>query len=66
MWKVVGRHLFLNTIPNNFLGRTGWKVWCDQGMSLVFREKLGTIGQDPNVATSKSYRLSYMLHLLGQ
>jgi hypothetical protein len=35
MWKVMGQHLFLNIIPNNFMmARTGWKVWCDRDMSL--------------------------------
>ena len=30
---VVGQHLFLNIIPNNFTARTGWKVWCGRGPS---------------------------------
>jgi hypothetical protein len=34
MWKVVGQLLFLNIIPSNFTARTGWKVWCDRGMSV--------------------------------
>ena len=28
--KVVGHHLFLNIIPNNFTARTERKVWCDR------------------------------------
>ena len=31
--KVVGQHLFLNVIPNNFTARTEWNIWCDRGMS---------------------------------
>ena len=34
VWKVVGQHLFMNIIPNNFTVGTERKVWCDQGMSL--------------------------------
>ena len=34
VWKVVGQHLFLNIVPNNYTARTGRKVWCDRGMSL--------------------------------
>ena len=30
--KVVGHHLFLNVIPNNFTAKTERKVWCDRGM----------------------------------
>ena len=33
MWKVVGQHLFLNIIPNDFIARTGWKVCCDRVLS---------------------------------
>ena len=36
--KVVGHHLFLNIIPNNFTVRTERKVWCDRGMRLTRRE----------------------------
>ena len=32
MWKVVGRRLFLNVIPNNFTATTGQKVCCDWAM----------------------------------
>ena len=32
MWKVVGQHLFLNIVPNNFTARTEREVWCDRGM----------------------------------
>ena len=32
VWKVVGQHLFLNIIPNNFTAGTRRKVWCDQDM----------------------------------
>ena len=41
VWKVVCQHLFLNMIPNNFMARTGWKVWCDWGMNLVPQENSG-------------------------
>ena len=34
VWKMVGQHLFLNIIPNNFTGGTGPKVWCDRDMSV--------------------------------
>ena len=30
--KVVGHHLFLNIIPNNFTARTERKIWCDRGI----------------------------------
>ena len=30
---MVGQHLFLNIIPNNFTATTGRKVWCDRAMS---------------------------------
>ena len=33
VWKVVGQHLFLSIISNNFTAGTGRKVWCDRGMS---------------------------------
>ena len=33
MWKVMGQHLFLDIIPNNFTVGTGRKVWCDQAMN---------------------------------
>jgi hypothetical protein len=33
VWKVMGQHLFLNLIPNNFTTRTGRKVWSDPSMS---------------------------------
>jgi len=32
VWKVVGQ---INIIPNNFTGKTGCKVWCDQSMRLI-------------------------------
>ena len=33
MWKVMGQHPFLNTVPNNFTTTgTKQKVWCDPGM----------------------------------
>ena len=35
MRKVVGQHLFLDTIPNNFIARIGQKVWYDHGMSVT-------------------------------
>ena len=31
--KVVGHHLFLNIIPNNFTAWTEWKVWCDRDIN---------------------------------
>ena len=34
VWKMMGQHLFLNIIPNNFKVGTGQKLWCDQGMSM--------------------------------
>ena len=34
VWKVVGQHLVLNIIPNNFTARTRRKFWCDRGISL--------------------------------
>ena len=34
VWKVVGQHLILNIIPNNFTVGTKQRVWCDQGMCL--------------------------------
>lgn len=34
LWKMVGQYLILNIVPNNFMVGTGWKVWCDQPMSL--------------------------------
>ena len=30
---MVGEHLLMNIIPNNFSVETGWKVWCDRDMS---------------------------------
>ena len=33
--KVVGHHLFMNIIPNNFMARTEQKVWCDRGMRAI-------------------------------
>ena len=33
VWKVMGQHLFLNIIPNNFTVRTAQKVWCDRSMN---------------------------------
>jgi hypothetical protein len=32
VWKVVGQHLYLNIILNNFTVVTRRKVWCDRGM----------------------------------
>jgi hypothetical protein len=32
MWKVVGQHLFLIIISNNFTTGMRRKVWCDRGM----------------------------------
>ena len=32
VWRVVGRHLSLNVIPNNFMARARWKVWCDRNL----------------------------------
>ena len=32
MWRVVGRHLFLNIISKIFTTRTERKVWCDEGL----------------------------------
>ena len=32
VWKVLGRYLFPNIIPNNFMVGTGWEVWCDRAM----------------------------------
>ena len=34
VWTVVGQHLFLNLIPNNFIVGTRQKCWCDHGTSL--------------------------------
>ena len=34
VWTMVGQHLFLNVIPNNFTVDTRRKYWCDHGMSL--------------------------------
>ena len=33
---MVGQHLFLNIIPNNFTARTEQKVWCDWGILLCY------------------------------
>ena len=32
MWKVMGQHLFVDIISNNFTAKSGHIVWCDQGM----------------------------------
>ena len=34
VWKVMGRHSFLNIISNNFTVGIGRKLWCDWGMSV--------------------------------
>ena len=52
MWKVVGQHLFLNIIPNNFTAGAGRKSWCDWGMRL-------------HVLTSSEFRLDSVLHKIG-
>ena len=30
--NVVGQHLLLNIIPNNFIVGNEWKIWCDRGL----------------------------------
>ena len=45
VWKVMGQHLILNIIHNNFTAKIEWKVWCDRGMSLTnYRLKFKTSG----------------------
>ena len=42
--KMLGPHLFMNIIPNNFTVGTKHKIWCDWGMNHI-QESQRRVGQ---------------------
>jgi hypothetical protein len=61
MWKMVGQHLYLNIIFNNFIVKTGHSVWCDQGMSEVDVPNLHNISFGVQMQGSQGLKASSVL-----
>ena len=53
--KVMGQHLFLNIIPNNFTAATKWRCWCDRDMKLhkLTSGDLGSRVNRPSIANDQ-------------
>ena len=58
---MVGQHLFMNIIPNDFTDGTGWKVWCDWNMSGVPQHNQFDIRLMPSLVDSPIIEI-YNLH----
>lgn len=67
VWKMVGWHLMLNTIPNNFTGGSGRKFWFDRGIKVCANQAI-VMGQvhehlgAPSTSPTSGGKVEYTLN----